>query len=188
MKTKKILLLSFLLFHVFCILLTNLIGVYSFREKLELRAASENTLAFLEKVTDSFSDEVKTVTRWYTSLSGITGYGFFSPDPPYSYIVYFKLENEEQDVHIQDPLLFSQEGKSRMTSAFNQFKETEREDVKNLMAQSMALRAHELNPAYSKIDLMTLFYIVPSMEDYRKGERPFHAPKETYEFIIQPNP
>ncbi len=188
MKTKKILLLTFLFFHVFCILLTNLLGVYPFREKLELRKASENTLAVLEKVTDCFSTEVKGLSQWYASLVGITGYGFFSPDPPYSYTIYFKLENEEQGVSIQDPPIFSKEGKSRMTSAFNQFKEVENEDVKNLMAQSMVTRMHEVNPSYSKIDLMTMFYIVPSMQEYRQGERPYFAPRETYEFIIDPNP
>ncbi len=188
MKTKKILLLAFLFIHVFSILLTNLIGVYPFREKLELREASENTLAVLEKVTDCFSTEVKGVTQWYASLTGITGYGFFSPDPPYSYTIYFKLEAEDQGTSIQESPFLSTEGKSRMTSAFNQFKETKNEDVKNLMAQSMALRMHQLNPSYSNIDLMSMFYIVPSMKEYRQGERPYYASHENYEFIIDPNP
>ena len=88
-KRTKLLRLAVLVgcaFHLMSIFLTNIIALDAFEAaKNTLPLRSIKLLDAAEKVAQSIPQPIQTAIGFYDTYTGITGYSFFSPDPPYPY-------------------------------------------------------------------------------------------------------
>ncbi|MEZ4888579.1 MAG: hypothetical protein R3E32_27895 [Chitinophagales bacterium] len=184
MKTNhKIALISLLSIHLFIIVLNNIGVANSFTKDLELPRYSEIILDFLKTISPEKSNIALEASSVYSIYAGTnTGYGFFSPNVPTKHYVHFELTDKDEVSSVQLPAISSQEGMTRFSSNVSLFKQNE--VLQDLQARCWGLRMLELNPESKQVKVMMSAYVIPSMEAYRKGERPSLESTGLYEFEL----
>lgn len=139
----------------------------------------------MKKFMPSADDVIPPLLQKYSLYAfSNRGYGFFSPNVPSGWTLYFKIQNEQNQVEYVKAPLHSILGRERVNTSVNWYKDNE--DLRPLVAQSWGVRIFELlQNEYSSVQVICGIYRLPTMEDYRAGVR-----KKFFEhtkFVFQKN-
>lgn len=182
MKTKRMLILGFLLVHLLFIFFCNISALSKFDSKeVSLSENGHILVNTAKKIEQVFPAGYKKAFDVYARYSGITGYVFFSPNPPDSYRCYFTYMANGQS-YIEELPMKTFEGDLRKLCGYDYLKDIANADYRDLFARSVAARFFELHPQISEATLTTAYYSLPAMEAYAKGAKPVFSKHLTYRF------
>lgn len=182
MNKKQVITITLLGAHLLCIACLNITALAFFNNKsLPLNERSQSIVDAATEVNKLFPKGLNTFIQGYSKYTGITGYVFFSPNPPDSYRVIFSYTQGDQNVLEELPMQ-TFEGNLRKLCAYDFLKSISDQEFKDLMARSIAARFFELHPGVNDMTLTSFYYQLPSMEDYVKGEKPRFLEDFTYTF------
>jgi hypothetical protein len=187
MKAKKTVLLLFFTIHLAYLLFHNFRAMATFGEKdktnlflssiapfvLEKCKQAENILAPL--FNNAFFDI-------YSIPTGATGYTFFSPNPPDPLQLYFITQLGPRKF-ATDLRMKTFEGKVRRDAICSliAFDKEETDKLKTLKIRSIGARFFELNPHIKKTNLCVVQHLVPTIEEYKNGQKLRINPILSYE-------
>jgi hypothetical protein len=179
---RRVLLLA-AAFHLMSIFLTNIIGYQEFKiVKEHLPARSAQILDATVKTAEAIPQPIQTVLGYYTSLTGITGYSFFSPDPPYPYQILIERTNTEGGQNVNTLSFETQEGYNRLIAAANFIRDIKNDTIKDIVMRSIAARTYEKFPNTADLRLITAYYILPPPKSFSNGHKAQFEQHLLYEF------
>lgn len=185
-KRTKLLRLAVLLgcaFHLTSIFLTNIIALNAFEAaKNGLPPRSVKLLDAAEKVSQNIPQSIQSTIGLYTTYTGITGYSFFSPDPPFPYQIIVERTDANGGQAINTMAFNTQEGYNRLTAASNFIRDIKNDTLKDLMMRSVAARTFEKFAETNTLRIVTAYYILPPPKAFRDGNKQFFEQHALYEF------
>lgn len=188
---KKILLICFLSVHMSAIFITNVLSLKEFTKKDVLEQLSEpgrEVVLLMKKIIPNETNIViSRMLHAYGFFSGITSYGFFSPNVPTSTAVLFEITKKEGSKELSGPMLNSRQGLKRFASNIDSFKGVEMEKMEDLIAHCWAVRMLELNPNSKKISVIFGQHYLPSMKEYTSGKETSFEETLRFDFEMDNN-
>lgn len=171
-KTKQLFLFIFLSFHLFLIVYGNIstLSVYD-TYGVKFSNSGNSIIQIIKRINTNFPDFINNIYTVYQTYTGITGYVYFSPNPPDSYKLYFSFTDTNGNNVIEMPMN-SSEGNLRKLCGNSFLKEIKIEDLKDVLAKSIAARFFELRPDVHEFEMTSFYYGLPNMMEYSNGEKP----------------
>ena len=177
MKAKKPAIFLFFTMHIAFLSFHNFRAMSTFDEKdkanLFLSAAAPFILEKCKQVEQTFGSVFNNIFfSFYEICTGATGYTFFSPNPPDPLQLYFISELGKRKF-ATDMQMKTFEGKVRRDGICSliAFEKEEKDRLKTVKIRSIGARFFELNPHIKKSNLCVVQYIVPTIEEYRNGQK-----------------
>jgi hypothetical protein len=183
---KKYFLLSFLGLHVISILYTNINIISVFNEKQIVFKFPQQAASFFKNRFQLLPQNFLILLDSYVICSGVTSYCFFSPDPLAGSRLLIQKEGINEPLSTNYLEAHSQEMSNKLKTAHHfmmRIKTGEDADSLGvLFAQSIAARLFEKYPNSIKINILSPYYDLPCMGDFRKGKLPILKENNRYEF------
>lgn len=111
---------------------------------------------------------------WYGKVTGASAsYSFFSPDIPREVVFQFTVHNRD---HTSFQTTLQESANNEVNARVGNILRTiprsfKKKKIVRSLAASVTASMFELYPDAEKIEMRGLIYILPSMDEYRKGER-----------------
>jgi hypothetical protein len=169
--------------HFSSIFVSNFYAYQSFHSiKKDLPAHSVKILNAIDKVSAIVPSSMMKAIDTYNVYTGITGYSFFSPDPPFPYQIIVERTESNGGQSVNGLTMETTEGYSRLISVGGFIRDIKNDSLKDLMMRSLAARTYEKYPETQKLRIQTAYYILPPPKLFSQGNKPIFAPHKVYEF------
>ena len=169
--------------HISSIFLINVITYQDFEQvKKTLPVHSDKILDEVDKLSASIPQSVKMGIGIYSAYSGITGYCFFSPDPPFPYQIIVERTDENGGQAVNTLTLETQEGYNRLVTAASFIRDIKNDTLKDIVMRSVAARTYEKFPDTKQLRIITAYYILPPPKSFSNGNKQFFEQHSLYSF------
>jgi hypothetical protein len=183
---KKYGLLIFFCIHIISILHINIKSISVFHKTPDLSPLSVRITQGCLRVTQSLGNWVGICLEGYATWTGLTGYVFFSPNPPVTSRLIIERENEAHQICISHLEATSFELENKFVSAHSFIsslnQDATQDSLRTLCAQSIAARLFEKYPDAIRINVISPNYRLPCMKDFRQGQQTAFKEHSQYEF------
>lgn len=184
----KLSLLSFFCFHLGLMISFNTAYLVSYNsDDLEINPVAQKvfdwTCYYYHKINYPKIPAVQNAVEAYSRLTGAnTGYGFFSPNVPSEIAIFFEFKNPDGQVLVQPPILHSKYGMKRFTASLATLRSME--NLRPIITRTWAVRMLEQFPNSNDVTVHVGTVHLPSMIDYKKGDRQKFIENYSYQFLL----
>ncbi|MEM9919431.1 MAG: hypothetical protein AAF990_15110 [Bacteroidota bacterium] len=178
---KKAFYLLFFAFHFSVIAISCISSLGAYQEEPvidQLNKPAHHVLKQLKPFVKKTMSILPKPARYYAFFTGTnSGFGFFSPNIPTAWTVYFELKKTDGSSTLTKALWKTRLGRERVNTSMNWFRN--HEVIQPIVAQSWGVRVFEMaGPSVSIVEVINGMYVLPSMKEYREGARlRFHERK-----------
>ena len=115
---------------------------------------------------------LRNFVQLYQHSSGIeAGYGFFAPNIPANYRVVFELHYPDGRTEEEIPVVGSEAGGGRLSGLLDYIAETQGEEQRDIMVQSLTESIWKWHPQANSIEAVLASAVLPTADEYVHGKR-----------------
>jgi hypothetical protein len=132
---------------------------------------------------------VREAINTYVDLAGIeTGYGYFAPNVPGSYVLVFELHYPDGHIEYELPSVSSATTGLRIAGLLDSIGRTPYDALREILVKTLAQSVWRKHPDVESVRAMLSSVRLPTVREFEKGKRESYEFLYAYDFSLQNAP